>query len=161
MPFSVRCEVEGLQDAANRLRALPKNLAKKTFRKAVGEATKTILWKARKDVPVRYQILKKSLGRKVKVYPSGVMVGIVGARVGFRQAVGTKKRDSRPGTRYPAKAGSPIYANPVKYLHLVELGTQRSKAYGFLKKALAKALTLARGQFLKALDDGLAKAVKK
>jgi HK97 gp10 family phage protein len=70
--------------------------------------------------------LKKSIGHKVRVYKRAV-VAIVGPRDGFRERIGTVSRGKNKG--------KPIYNNPSKYAHLVELGTRHSKAQPFLRPA--------------------------
>lgn len=163
MPFAVKARVEGVQDLIAQLDGLKKSLRNKILRKAVSNAGKTLLWAARARASgfKRTGLLYKSLGRKVKVYPSGAVVAIVGARKGFKQVIGVRKRDSRPGTKYPKAAGDPIYADPTKYLHLVELGTRRSRAYEPLKQALETNKVGIAAQMRKDIEDGLREALSK
>lgn len=73
-------------------------------------------------------LLKKSLGQKVKTYAkSNTVVAIVGPRKGFRKRIGTITRGKNKG--------QPVYADPVKYAHLVELGTRHSSPKPFLRPA--------------------------
>ena len=165
MAFKVKEHVTGLKEILQAMDDLPKNLRKKHLRKAMSDIAKKILWAAKARTPRGTGLLRKSLGRKIKVYPSGVVVGIVGARRGFRQQVGERVKDSRPGTKYPKQAGDPIYVDPTKYLHLVELGTVRSKAAHMLRDALAEGRAMATARFRQALEDAvkesMAKAVRK
>ena len=73
--------------------------------------------------------LKKSLGYRIKVYrDTGVVIGVVGPRRGYRISVGVRSRG-------PNK-GKPVFINPVNYAHLVELGTRRTAAQPFLRPAV-------------------------
>lgn len=75
--------------------------------------------------------LKKSLGYKVKSYPRNkVSVAIVGPRTGFRKQIGVYVKG---GKKHPA--GEPIIIDPVKYAHLVQLGTRGKKGTDFLTPA--------------------------
>lgn len=118
MPFQVSAKIEGLEPLIKSLQALEKKAAKKILKDAVNEGSKLILKAAKANVPTGPTgLLKKSLGRKVKVYRNtGKVVAIIGPRSGFKQtkqgkqltALGKKFKD----------AG----ANPVHYAHLVEFG---------------------------------------
>lgn len=125
--FTIKGKIEGLKDVTDALKAVDKKLRKKLIRKAVGEGGKLILKRAKQLVPKDTGLLKKSLGRKVKVYKNGVAVAVVGPRQGFRKSV-TRSKGRR--------AAVTLIANPVKYAHLVELGTQNAPAHPFLKPAL-------------------------
>lgn len=130
MPYqkSATTRVEGLEEVLKQLDEFPKKLRNKHLKKAVNDASKTVLQGAKARCPRESGLLRKSLGRKVKVYRhSGVVMGIVGARLGFKQEV----------TRGKGKWKSmQVVSNPVKYLHLVELGTTRTQASHFLRDAL-------------------------
>lgn len=156
MPFAIRGEIEGLPHVIEQLRQLPKKLAKKALRTVVGAAGTILLRNAKARCPRHLGILRKSLGKKIKVYSSGVGVSIVGARKGFRQQIGVRVKDSGPGARYPKKAGDPIYADPAKYLHLVELGTARNTATHFLTEAR----NASKAAILKQAQDIVDKALK-
>lgn len=153
MSYKVHGKVEGLTDLLARLNGLKRQVASRILRKAVGEAGKVILKVAKQMAPRESGLLRKSLGRKVKVYrSSGTAVAIVGPRVGFRQVV----RRTR-GKWFPTEA----MANPVKYAHLVELGTVRSKARAFLRPALQTHAGTIRKVMETQIDRGLAEAAKK
>lgn len=110
MPFTIKSKVEGAEGVLKALDGVEKKLRKKLIRKAVAAAGKVILSRAKQLVFTKSKTLKKSLGRKVKVYSSGVAVVVVGPRVGFKKEV--------------VRDGRTVLANPVKYAHLVELGTR-------------------------------------
>lgn len=123
MSFTMQAKIEGLSGLLKALAGVDAKLRRKATRKAVGEAGKIILRAAKGKVRKKSGLLKKSLGRKVKVYRgTGTAVAIVGPRTGFRETV---QRGNRQ-----------MLSDPVKYAHLVELGTVRSQAFPFLSSAL-------------------------
>ncbi len=115
MPFAIKASVD-VKDLLARLDGMKRAVRTRVLRKAIGAGTKIILKVAKSLVPKESGLLRKSLGRKVKVYRnSGIAVGIVGPRKGFRQDVTRSK-----GKWFPVTAIS----DPIKYAHLVEFGTQ-------------------------------------
>lgn len=122
MPFAFRGEFRGLKETFRKLSALKTSVSKRILKKALGDASKKVLKDAKAKVPMASRLLKKSLGRKVKVYRrSGVVVALVGPRSGFKGMV--------------IRANRAVLANPTKYAHLVELGTVRSQKRPFLEPA--------------------------
>jgi HK97 gp10 family phage protein len=117
VPFKIKAELVGVREAMARLEGMKPGKIRRVHRKAINEITKGVLRTAKGLVPKRTGQLRKSLGRKVKTYPSGVTVGVVGPRNGF----------------LIVKDGKRI--NPVKYAHLVELGTRHSPPKSFLRAA--------------------------
>lgn len=99
--------IHGVEALVKKLRVTMKHRAVKAGRKAIGEGEKLVLSAMKDTVPVETSTLKKSLGRKTKVYGNTV-VGIIGARVDKGRFVVIRGRDE--------------YRNPVKYDHLIELG---------------------------------------
>lgn len=157
MPYVEKEYLTGLEATVKAFDAFPKRLRNKHLRRGMNAVGKDLLWAAKARTPKRTGLLYKSLGRKSKTYRGGaVIVAIVGARKGFRKQVGVRVFDSRPGTRYPKKAGDPVYADPTKYLHLVNLGTARSRAYRVLQDALRQARAGAKSH----LEAALANAAK-
>lgn len=148
MSFGVRMEFTGLGEVLAQLKGVEAKIRKKALKKIVNDASKALLWSARSGVPRRKpkgvprhwdykgSQLKRSLGRKVKVY-KGTVVGVVGAREGFRIQVGVLTRNGPAGSKKRGQKGDPIFVNPIKYLHLVLLGTSHSRADNFLAKAQA------------------------
>jgi HK97 gp10 family phage protein len=148
MAYEVKGQVEGLDVVMRAFHALKTSTQKKHLRKALGEASRLTLWAARAQTPKRSGLLYKSLGRKTKVYKSGVVVAIVGARRGFRKKVGERKD------------GRPIMADPTKYLHLVELGTHTARAKHVLRDAIRRQGPAIRELIASAMNDALAEAAK-
>lgn len=115
---SVRVDDASLNGLLARLAGLSRALAKKALRAGMGEVTKEVLSLARRFVPRRTGLLRKSLGRSVRMLRSGK--GVIG-KVGPRGHAG-KNPD---GTRHV----------PAKIAHLVEYGRREVKPKK--KKALA------------------------
>lgn len=129
MPFLAKAGVEGLQAILKQLDGLKKSAAKKVTRAIVTAGGRAVVRAAKKLAPKRTGLLRRSLFSRVAVHPgSGVAVATIGPREGFRVQVGVVTRG--------ALAGKPKYADPVKYAHLVELGTAHSAAKPFLVPAL-------------------------
>ena len=162
MGFLKKEYVEGLGDVLRQLDVVKNSLRNKHLRKAMADVSRNVLWSARARTPKRRGILYRSLGRKVRVYrKSGVVVAVVGARVGFKEQVGVRKRDSRSGVKYPRHAGDPVFADPTKYLHLVELGTRRTQAAHMLRDAAAAARPMMTRRVVEAVNAALAEAASR
>ena len=158
MPFIVKAVVDrdSLDGTLRLLKWLPEKLQQKVLRKAVGVASRKLAKAVRSGIPIRTGILKKSIGSKVKIYKkTGAVVGVIGARKGFRQQIGTYKQDSGKSARYPHKKGDPVFANPVNYLHLVELGTFRTRAFKVLENTTNAMKPTIRAEMIKAINKGL------
>jgi HK97 gp10 family phage protein len=116
MAFKIKGEIRGLADLIRKLDVLKPALAKKYLRKAMRTATSIANKAAKTNVatgPDATGQTKRSLGTKVKVYPSVVVVGVVEPRAGFTAV--------RPGGQTH---------DPRKTAHLLERGTKlrRTKA---------------------------------
>lgn len=140
--MAITGKVEGLAEVLSALDGVDKKIRKKGVRKAVGQAGKIVLRAAKARVRKATGLLKRSLGRKTKVYRnSGVAVAIVGPRVGFKQQV--------------QRGGKSVLSDPVKYAHLVEEGTSRAEALPFLRPALMQNA----GQIQQAMADAIAEVL--
>lgn len=139
MPFAIKARFEGVQSAIQALDGMDKKVRRKGIRKAA-LAAGTIILKAAKSRVVRETgLLRKSLGKKVKVYTRGVGVAVVGPRLGFKQEV--------------TRRGVKVWSNPVRYAHLVELGTSHSAAKPFLKPALEATRKEVEAAMVKAINE--------
>ncbi len=157
--FMASARVEGVEQLLKQLDAISSKLRKKTLRKAITQAARMVKDSAKARVPRRRKAdipkylnykggqLRKSLAHKIKVY-DGAVVGIVGARKGFRIQIGERK------------SGSPVFVNPVKYLHLVELGTRHSKASHFLREALRTNLQAVKTRITEAVEQAIKEAAR-
>lgn len=117
MAFEVQGEIEGLDLLLFNLQSLRASKSRQVSRRALASASSVPLKAAKRQVTKETGQLKKSLGKKApKTYQSGVIVVVIGPREGFKD----------PDTG----------RNPVKYAHLVELGTVRARAKPFLRPAL-------------------------
>lgn len=125
-PLNFSCHVEGAAELVQWMRKIPLKLKRKVLRDAVREALKPVRSAAKAKAPIRWGYLKRSLGLKVKTYPSGNVVGLTGPRSNFRVP------DPRGGQ---TKSGKPKSIRPAWYAHLVEGGTKRARAKPFLGPA--------------------------
>lgn len=123
-------KVDGQASVMSALAGVVAKVQKRATKKAVDAATKVVLWAAKGRARVVSGLLRRSLGRKTKVYRgSGRAVGIVGPRTKeFRELLRVAKRGK--------KAGQAIYRSPTQYGHLVDKGTKRSRAFPFMGPAL-------------------------
>lgn len=84
-------------------------------------------------------LLKKALGHKTKIYKKVIAVSVIGVRDGFRQQIGVVIRGGKPNMemskKKPRKVGQPIYADPAKYIHLVDQGTRHSAPHRIIEPA--------------------------
>ena len=127
-----------LKDAAKR----------RVLRKGVAEGTKLPTKRAKQLAPKETGLLRKSIGRKTKVYRnSGVAVGIIGVRKGFRTEVEVNGRTE--------------IRNPTNYLHLVEFGTASTPAQPFLRPAWDQTKGEARKAAIEKISTELEKEAKK
>ena len=121
MAIAIRTHIEGLAASIAKLDSVEKKLRTKILRKAMGQAGKLVLWAAKAKARRVTGLLRRSLGRKVKLFKNGVAIAIVGPRVGFEQEV--------------QRGGRTVMSKPTKYSHLVEKGTKHSKPQPFLRPA--------------------------
>lgn len=105
MPFGVKVELKGLQQAINSLQGLSRTVRNKILRKAITKAVQPITKDAKARAPRRTGALRKSIGYKVVTYKrNGTVTGVIGPRKGFARMLNGSRID------------------PVYYAHLVELG---------------------------------------
>lgn len=102
-------QLKGLKEAAANLRNVRQGVRNQILRPAVNESLKATEKAVRQEVPDESGTLKRAIGRKVKAYRNGIVVGLVGARTGFARTV----------TRAD---GSTLVEDPAKILHLIEFG---------------------------------------
>lgn len=146
--FRVEARVEGVEDLQKALMDLKRSVRRKILTRAIRRAHKDVVTKARQLVPVKSSLLKKSIGAKVKVYAAkGAVVAVIGPRKGFRKEVAKVK--TKKGMKHlivtdkvnaklagKGQEAKRVIQDPVKYAHLVELGTARYPAKPFLRPAL-------------------------
>lgn len=152
--MQMRFELTGLKDVLGRLAQFQKQGTRsRILRPALQAATKPMLDLARSTVRIRTGVLRKSLARKTKTYrKNGVVVVIIGPRKGFKK-LATIKRGRNKGKK--------IYADPIRYAHLVEFGTYRTRAYPFLRPAFhrlkARAVAIMKAKIMEGIHKELAR----
>lgn len=115
MSVVIEGKVEGLERTLLNIALLKGSKVRSLSRRALQTASSTPLKRAKQLAPKETGQLRKSLGKKSKNYDSASVV-IIGPRVGFMNAATGR--------------------NPVRYAHLVELGTKRAKPKPFILPAL-------------------------
>jgi len=99
---SIRIEVRGTAEAIEKLKQLKGSVQRRMLRRAMSAALVPMRREYKRAAPKDTGTLRRSVAKKVKVYPSGRGVAIVGIKRGAKDA----------------KTGR----NPEKYLHLVLFG---------------------------------------
>jgi HK97 gp10 family phage protein len=142
MGFNIKETVTGLQGVLKNLAGLKNAAQRRVLRKAMDKASQPMTKTAKALAPVESRLYKKSIGRKVKTYPSGVVVVLIGARTGFKTKVRIKGnrvyriiRGRRVRIRTPKPEMLEMLRNPTKYSHLIEFGTSKSAAVPHLRPA--------------------------
>lgn len=140
--FGVGVKIEGLEQCLKNLEELGTTKAKAVNRRALVSASSIPLKAAKEITPRDTGLLRKSLGKKQKTYRSTgtTWVGI-GARPGFKD----------PDTG----------RNPVRYAHLVELGTVRARAKPFLRPALTQSKDAVINTYKDRLWEGIRREAEK
>lgn len=158
MSFRIQAEFKGLAPLVRQLDGAKKSLRTKTVRSAMRKSVSVVNKQAKTNV-VGQGIgdtgqLKRSLGVKVKVYPSGIVVGVVEPRGGFR----VPTRSSRGAIRG--------YHDPRRIAHLVERGTalrknKRGQNRGAMRARpfLLPALAVSEGRIEKIFAEEIGKAL--
>lgn len=165
--FTIKGKLEGVGDVFKRIENLKRSARNKILRPAINSAASVVLKAAKAKVPERsnaplniesLKLLKKSLGRKSKTYPSGAVVAIVGARKGFRAQIGVRVRNG-----VKSKIGDPIYEDPANIAHLVEFGhggPHPAPPHPFLRPAYDETKGQVTSLIASKVKEGIAKAAK-
>jgi len=135
----------GDKELIRKMQRLAEKTQKRIVQKAMKKGAARVRKAAKRRVPVETGLLKKSLGSKVaRRKRDKVVVGIIGPRTGFKKQM---------------PDGS--YRNPVRYAHLVELGTKRAGAKPFLRPAFEQERDGAVADIRKKLWEELRKEARK
>lgn len=102
-----------------------KTLVAKVTRSAIGKAGTAVKKKAKTYAPVESGLLRESIHSMTKT-KNGIIFGIVGPRRGLKRSV---------FRTLPNGEVKEEMADPVRYAHLVELGTSHSAPKPFLRPA--------------------------
>lgn len=171
--MSIAVSIKGLKILNDRISDLPKELLKSAERAVLSAGGKPILQAAKANAPVgkgpAAGLLKKSMGLNVKRV-KGVWSARVGPRLGFGKKIGTGKRrkdrfakSRRRGRIQTAKVGDSydIWKNPVYYSHLVEFGTSKTPASGFIRRAVESSAPGTFDAMAAGLDKHLTRTVER
>lgn len=137
--FRIKGRLDGLQEVLANLDGVAKKVRKKAVRTGVAKAGRLLARAAKANSPQGGTgQLKRSIGSKVKTYPSGVVVAIVGPRKGFAVVDAKGKKH-----------------DPANIAHLVEFGhagPHPAPAHPFLRPAF----DTSKGACLQAIADEIA-----
>lgn len=112
--IALKLDKRDLAQLDRSLRLLGKNVYDKQVGQAANAAMKLMVSAARRHVPIRHGVLKKSLGTRVKRYRRNRVV-----------YVGMGPQGTKTGVKYFVAHRTGLeYVNPVNYAHLVEFGTR-------------------------------------
>lgn len=103
-------KIDGLKELERFITELPKRSLKKALRQAVNAGSTPIARDARRMAPKLSGTLRKAIKKKVKTYPNGNAIAIVGADRG----VTSPNKFRKTGVNVPAN-----------YIHLIELGVSQ------------------------------------
>lgn len=114
----------GLPELLGRIGEVRISVHRRIMKQAMASSIKPTKPTVASVAPMQYKALKQSMGVKVKTYRPkdgghAIAVGLVGPRTAFRKTV-------QKYNFFTDKA-QPTIANPAKYAHLVEGGTQPHK----------------------------------
>lgn len=148
--------VLGMGDLLKKLDELPKKLRNKGTRKAVTAAGKPVARETKARVRVRTGLLRQAITNKVIKLQSGDYAVLTGAK----HLKGTKKKP-KPGFKINKKVKQRMEElgigegeiDPVRYLHLVELGTPHSAPQAPLQRGLKAARSQANTAMANVLLD--------
>lgn len=132
--FQVSSELKGMNEAIARLNGLKQGARNKILRPAVQKMTRIVARGVKSLAPVSGEkyvrktvnkdyslnerivkgLLKKAVAAVVGTTRDGIVVGTIGISKGFKTYVGQRTKGK--------KKGSPIYYDPARIAHLVELG---------------------------------------
>lgn len=147
--------VTGIDQCMKSLNALPVEMAKTAFVRAVKKAAEPILRTAKDLVPVRFGFLRDCLVSRAKRMRDGktfvCMVGVERGHV-FPVDIAAKGKNK----------GQEITATPTRYAHLVEFGSSTREATPFLRPAAGveavNAVDIFQTQIEKEIDSAVLKA---
>lgn len=119
-----------------------KRLTEKQFVKAIksstGKSMTPVAREARKRVPVREGVLRKSIGKRTTATRAGNITTIIG-----------------PKSKY-----LPAHKRPSNLAHMIEFGTKRTKPQPFMRPALAATEDKAQAVFRKSVWAWIQKNAK-
>lgn len=159
MALRIKAKLEGGAEVEKRLRALKPGKARAITRKAANAAIGIPMKAAKQAAPVgESRLLRKSIGRKITTYPSGVVVALAGPRSGFARMVVIKRVFFGGNHPYLSRLeGQSRKYNPVFYAHLTEGGTTRLQAKHWLLGAWRRTKAEAQKAFEEKMAEELAK----
>lgn len=128
MSVEIRVDMLGAKDLQRMLVGWKPAAMRRIVRPGVDKSSRVVSRAAKARVSVETGLLKRSIGVRVRTYPSGNVVGVVGPRKGFKRPI-IRTRATGKGQAKGTAGIRLVYRDPTKYAHLVEGGT-RAHALG-------------------------------
>lgn len=152
MAKAISAEVLGVRETKRALEQLPRRIIKKVLRAAVNKGGTVIAKAARRGAPAgANKLLKRAIVRKIKTFPNGAVVAVIGANSAVE------------GDEVTA-TGRTIRKVPARYIHLVEkghAGARPAPANEFLEPALENNKAAAIAKIRTELEEGVAREARK
>ncbi len=160
--MKITARLDGLGALMAQMEGLKKSVQNRILRPATQKAAAVILAEAKAKVAVESGLLKKSLGVKIKTFPSGVVVALIGPRKEFRKDRKTGKLKA-VFKRTKVQSEKFVKRRPTQYAHLVEFGFvmrggRRVPARSFLRASLDAKKAEAERIMAQVIQEGLQKA---
>jgi HK97 gp10 family phage protein len=144
MSADVKITYKGIPQLKKALDALPKEMQRSAYRSVITAGARVIAKKAKQKAPRESGLLKKSIGIKFKrEKKTSPPMAFIGPRRGMDGEHQGEKR------------------NPVRYAHLVELGTPQTSAQPFIRPAVDSSEGEVFSKMSAMLDKAIAKASSK
>lgn len=173
MPFVIKGELRGVQEAVAALSGFTRTRRNKVLRNALRKPTTAMKKDAKALAPKETKTLAVSLNAKLFSHAAGV-TGVVGPKPGSARQVTIKKdrvfRQSGGRRGDPARGIKGVFGktvrikepppemltmkrNPVKYAHLAEFGTKYRDAFPFLMPAFDKNEAAATNHLIRTVTE--------
>lgn len=160
----------GFNELAEEVASLKKSIRSKVLKRAMQEGIKPLRKNGRSTYQsvarIRTGALRQSLGtRRPKRLSGGVWYSIYKPRPEFKAVKSVQKRAakisvrSRGGGREPGNVGGNI--KPIKYAHLVEFGTKRSRAFPYMDTTFQRSKSQIDRGIIKGIDAEMNKVLSR
>lgn len=163
-------QTQGFQELADEISNLKKAVRSRVLKRAMQEGMKPLRKNGRSTYQsvarIRTGALRQSLGsRRPKRLSGGVWYSIYKPRPEFKAVKSVQRRAakisvrSRGGGPQPGVVGGNI--KPIKYAHLVEFGTVRSRAFPYMDTTFQRSRTQINRGILKGVDSAMDKELSR
>lgn len=138
--------MKGIEKLQNNLKALRDKIATKITKAAVDQSNTVVAQSIKPLIPVLSGLLRKSLGKKSKVYRKTTVIGLVGPRSDAGKLVNHN--------------GTLVYEDPNRISHLIEFGDHETPAVSPIRRGLAAAKQRVAAIMQSMISRGIQEEVK-